>query len=76
MIQNGGRLISTARMNHSMPARLRSTPMIPPAIQGVPVKTIWSREEDQTYDFFRPISMCKFSAGLDDKGNLVEQKKQ
>ena len=38
---------------------------------GVPVKTIWSREEDQTYDFFRPISMCKFSAGLDEKGNLV-----
>ena len=38
---------------------------------GVPVKMIWSREEDQTYDFFRPISMCKFSAGLDEKSNLV-----
>ena len=38
---------------------------------GVPVKTIWSREEDQTHDFFRPISMCKFSAGLDEKNELV-----
>jgi isoquinoline 1-oxidoreductase beta subunit len=38
---------------------------------GVPVKMIWSREEDQTYDFFRPISMCKFSAGLDENNNLV-----
>ena len=38
---------------------------------GVPVKMIWSREEDQAHDFFRPISMCKFSAGLDAKGNLV-----
>ena len=38
---------------------------------GVPVKTIWSREEDQAHDFFRPISMCKFSAGLDENNNLV-----
>jgi isoquinoline 1-oxidoreductase beta subunit len=36
-----------------------------------PVKLIWSREEDQAHDFFRPISQCKMSAGLDDKGNLV-----
>ena len=32
---------------------------------GVPVKLIWSREEDQAHDFFRPISQCKLSAGLD-----------
>jgi isoquinoline 1-oxidoreductase beta subunit len=38
---------------------------------GVPVKLIWSREEDQAHDFYRPISQCKLSAGLDDKGNLV-----
>jgi isoquinoline 1-oxidoreductase beta subunit len=36
-----------------------------------PVKLIWSREEDQAHDFYRPISQCKMSAGLDDKGNLV-----
>jgi len=36
-----------------------------------PVKLIWSREEDQAHDFFRPISQCKMSAGLDAQGNLV-----
>ena len=37
----------------------------------VPVKMIWSREEDQAHDFYRPISQCKVSAGLDAEGNLV-----
>jgi isoquinoline 1-oxidoreductase beta subunit len=36
-----------------------------------PVKLIWSREEDQAHDFYRPISVCKFSAGLDEKGDLI-----
>ncbi len=36
-----------------------------------PIKLIWSREEDQAHDFYRPISMCKMSAGLDEKGNLI-----
>ncbi|HET7731289.1 MAG TPA: molybdopterin cofactor-binding domain-containing protein [Usitatibacter sp.] len=38
---------------------------------GVPVKMIWSREEDTTHDFYRPISQCKLTAGLDDKGNVT-----
>ncbi len=38
---------------------------------GVPIKLIWSREEDQAHDFFRPISQCRLSAGLDAAGNLV-----
>jgi isoquinoline 1-oxidoreductase subunit beta len=37
---------------------------------GVPVKLVWSREEDQAHDFYRPISMCKLTAGLDPSGNL------
>jgi isoquinoline 1-oxidoreductase beta subunit len=37
----------------------------------VPVKMIWSREEDMAHDFYRPISQCKLSAGLDESGNLV-----
>jgi len=38
---------------------------------GVPVKMIWSREEDMAHDFYRPISQCRCVAGLDVDGNLV-----
>jgi isoquinoline 1-oxidoreductase subunit beta len=38
---------------------------------GVPVKMVWSREEDMAHDFYRPISVCKLSAGLDANGALV-----
>ncbi|MFL4970156.1 MAG: molybdopterin cofactor-binding domain-containing protein [Xanthobacteraceae bacterium] len=38
---------------------------------GVPIKLIWSREEDMAHDFYRPISQCRLSAGLDADGNLV-----
>jgi isoquinoline 1-oxidoreductase beta subunit len=38
---------------------------------NTPVKMVWSREEDQAHDFFRPISVCKLSAGLDGSGALV-----
>jgi len=36
-----------------------------------PVKTIWSREEDQAHGWYRPISQCKMIAGLDKDGNLL-----
>ena len=38
---------------------------------GVPVKMVWSREEDMTHDFYRPISQCKLSAGLDADGKIT-----
>ena len=38
---------------------------------GVPVKMIWSREEDQAHGYYRPISQCRMVAGLDKDGNLV-----
>jgi isoquinoline 1-oxidoreductase subunit beta len=37
----------------------------------VPIKLIWSREEDQAHDFYRPISQCRLTAGLDAGGNLT-----
>jgi isoquinoline 1-oxidoreductase beta subunit len=50
---------------------VRKAVVVAKEFPGVPVKSIWSREEDQAHDYFRPISMCKFSAGLDEKNNLV-----
>src|SRR5437764_9332365 len=38
---------------------------------GIPVKLIWSREEDMGHDFYRPISQAKMTAGLDAAGNLT-----
>jgi isoquinoline 1-oxidoreductase subunit beta len=38
---------------------------------GTPVQMIWSREEDQAQDFYRPVSMCKLTGGLDAQGQLV-----
>jgi isoquinoline 1-oxidoreductase beta subunit len=38
---------------------------------GTPIKLIWTREEDQTHDYYRPLSQCHMKAGLDEKGNLL-----
>ena len=45
--------------------------LIAKQIPNVPVKMIWSREEDMMHGFYRPVSQCKLAAGLDDKGNLL-----
>ena len=33
-----------------------------------PVKLIWTREDDTTHDFYRPIAINRFEIGLDEKG--------
>ena len=38
---------------------------------GTHIKLLWSREEDQAHDCYRPISQAKMTAGLDAKGDLV-----
>jgi isoquinoline 1-oxidoreductase beta subunit len=50
---------------------VRQAAAIAKQMPGVPIKLIWSREEDTTHDFFRPISQCRGVAGLDANGNLV-----
>src|SRR5262245_20650278 len=50
---------------------VRQAVVIAKEFPGIPIKLIWSREEDQAHDFFRPISQCAMSAGLDAQGNLV-----
>jgi isoquinoline 1-oxidoreductase beta subunit len=38
---------------------------------GVPVKLIWSREEDMTQGRYHPVTQCKMTAGLDEQGNIT-----
>ena len=41
------------------------------AMPGVPVKLMWSRQEDMQHGFYRPASMVHMKGGLDAQGNLL-----
>jgi isoquinoline 1-oxidoreductase subunit beta len=49
----------------------RQAVLIAKQLPGRPVKLIWTREEDTQHDFYRPVTQCKLTAGLDDAGNVV-----
>jgi isoquinoline 1-oxidoreductase subunit beta len=38
---------------------------------GKPVKLVWTREDDMTHDFYRPLNYTKVSCGLDGNGRPV-----
>jgi isoquinoline 1-oxidoreductase beta subunit len=38
---------------------------------GVPVKLVWTREEDMTHCAFHPVTQCRMTAGIDANGNVV-----
>ncbi len=55
--------------------RLDGDMMVPAVLAakavGKPVKVIYSREDDMTMDFSRPLTFQKIKAGLDNDGKLV-----
>ena len=50
---------------------VRQAVLIAKQIPGRPVQLIWSREEDMQHGFYRPITQCKLTAGLDAQGNVT-----
>ena len=40
-------------------------------LPGIPVKLIWTREEDIQHDFYRPITQCKLTGALSADGHLT-----
>jgi isoquinoline 1-oxidoreductase subunit beta len=50
---------------------VRQAVAIAKEMPGVPIKLIFSREEDMLHGKFHPTSQCKMTAGLDAQGNLT-----
>ena len=54
----------------TIPDYVRMSVNIAKQFPGVPVKMVWSREEDQMHGFYRPISQARMVGSVDDQGNL------
>ena len=50
---------------------VRQAVTIAKEMPGIPIKLIYSREEDMLHGRFHPTSQCKMTAGLDAQGNLM-----
>ncbi len=50
---------------------IRQGVAIAKAMPGVPVKMMWSREEDMRHGFYRPASIVRMKAGLDAQGRVI-----
>jgi len=50
---------------------IRQAVLLAREMPGVPIKLIWSREEDMLHGKFHPVTQCKMTAGLDAQGNVT-----
>jgi isoquinoline 1-oxidoreductase beta subunit len=52
----------------SNPDVVRQAVTVAKALDGQPVKLLWTREEDMRHDFYRPMAAIRFRAALDSNG--------
>jgi isoquinoline 1-oxidoreductase subunit beta len=50
---------------------VRQAVLIAKQMPGVPVKLLWTREEDMTQGHYHPITKARLAGGLDENGDLV-----
>ncbi len=50
---------------------VRQAVLIAKEMPGIPIKLIWSREEDMLHGRYHPITQAKMTGALDAEGNLV-----
>lgn len=50
---------------------VRQAVLIAKELPGTPVKLIWSREEDMLHGRYHPVTQCRLTAALDDKGEVT-----
>lgn len=50
---------------------VRYAVLVAKQMPGIPIKTIWSREEDMTHGVYHPTTQCKLVGGFDADGNLT-----
>jgi isoquinoline 1-oxidoreductase beta subunit len=75
MVRAGGgfgrRLVSEYDIEVSKIARMVADERAKQGLPSVPVKLLWSREDDMRHDNYRPAGIHHFKAGLDASGKLI-----
>jgi isoquinoline 1-oxidoreductase subunit beta len=67
----GRRLVSEYDIEVSKIARMLTDERTKMGLPSVPVKLLWSREDDMGHDNYRPAGYHYFKAGLDASGKLI-----
>lgn len=67
--------INTTRIGGSFGRRLatdyvRMAALIAKQLPGIPVKMMWTREEDMTQGRFHPVTQCRMRASLNEQGDV------